>query len=112
MTVRQRAALAVTADPKLINELRGCEPGIEITGSIPRARKIAHDRPMIIVGADLATRLRKPIAGAGLVVLAAIDLGDGRALGAAPRIAATYVIILPTARQWLIDQLRQQGAAG
>jgi hypothetical protein len=54
---------------------------------------------------DLAARVRKPLHCGGLVVVAAVDPHNERTFLHAGRIGAAYVIALPTARPWLVDQL-------
>ena len=60
-----RAVAAITASRLLRAELRVVEQGsgfdFEYTDSIPYGRKFARHRPMIIVGADLVARVRRPL---------------------------------------------------
>jgi hypothetical protein len=111
MTVRWQPVAAVTASGLLRAELRIVEQHarwkFEYTESIPDARRFAHHRPMIIVGADLVARVHTPIACGGIVMIAATDVTDSQAFTHAERIGAAYVIFLPLARRWLIDLLLQ-----
>ncbi|MEV7628810.1 hypothetical protein [Actinoplanes sp. NPDC089786] len=107
------APVVITASHWLGQELRqveqhaGCE--IEFTSSIPDGRRNARRRPIVILGADLVTRVRKPIYCGGFVVVAALDFAGPRTFGHAARISASYVIALPNAREWLVDQLLNRG---
>ncbi|WP_328468823.1 hypothetical protein OHA21_00135 [Actinoplanes sp. NBC_00393] len=112
MTVRRHPPVAITADPSLIAELEGCEQQIgyrfEYLTSIPGARRHARRRGMIIVGLDLAPRVRKPLRCSGTVVVAATELPEGRA-AYVHRVGASHLIVLPRARQWLIGRLGMIG---
>jgi hypothetical protein len=110
-----RAPVAITASTWLRQELGLCEQhaGCEFAyaGCIPDGRKNARRRPMVIIGADLVSRVRKPILCAGLVVVATLEPADTRAFVHADRIGAPYVIALPTARPWLADRILHPPAA-
>jgi hypothetical protein len=101
--------IAVTGSRFLRAELSLCAlhagTEFEYTESIPHGRAYAGRRPLIIVGVDLAARVRKPLRCGGLVVVAAVDPHNERTFLHAGRIGAAYVIALPTARPWLVDQL-------
>lgn len=102
------APIAVTGSRLLRAEPGICEQhagwDFEYTESIPDGRKYANRRPLIIVGADLVARVRNPMRCGGFVVVATVDLNE-RAFLHAGRIGAAYVIGLPHARGWLVDQL-------
>jgi hypothetical protein len=111
MTVKPRwlAPVAITGSHWLRQELHlveqhaGCE--FEFTGSVPDGRRNARRRPLILLGADLVGRVRKPIHCGGFVVVATLDPDDRRTFSHADRINAPYVIALPNARTWLAEQL-------
>lgn len=109
------APIAVTGSRLLRAELAICEQhaGCEIkyTESIPHSRKYANRRPLIIVGVDLVARVRNPLRCRGFVVVVALDPNNERAFPHAERIGAEYLIALPNARPWLVDQLLH-GVAG
>jgi hypothetical protein len=109
MNLRGRAPVAITASTWLRQELRLCEQhaGCEFdyADSIPDGRKNVRRRPLVVIGADLVSWVRKPITCAGLVVVATLDPADTRAFVHADRIRAPYVIVLPTARPWLADRI-------
>jgi hypothetical protein len=61
---------------------------------------------MLIVGVDQAGLIRKPIRCAtGLVFIATTDPNDRRAAAWIERIGARYLIVLPTARDFVVDKL-------
>jgi hypothetical protein len=101
-------AVAITASSLLRAELRACGQHagrhIEYVESIQDGRKYARRRPMVIIGADLVARVRKPI-HCGLLVVATVGPCGGQTFGHASRVGAAYVIDLPSARAWLVDQL-------
>jgi hypothetical protein len=103
------APVVISSSHWLLQELHqvqqhtGCE--FVFTGSIPDGRRNARRRPMIIVGADLVGRIRIPLYCGGFVVVAALDVAGPRTFGHAARISASYVIALPSGRDWLADQL-------
>ena len=105
-----RPVAAITASRLLRAELRVVEQAtgwdFEYTDSIPCGRSLARNRPMIIVGADLVARVRKPLSCGG-AVLVATDASDTRVFVHAARIAAAYLVVLPQGRPWLVDQLTQ-----
>lgn len=111
MTVRWRAVAAITASLPLRSQLRvveqHCGWDFAYTDSIRRARRCAHHRPMIIIGADLLYRVRDPLTCGGAVVVATLDLADTRIFEHAERIHAGYVVVLPQGCPWLIDMLLQ-----
>lgn len=102
------APMAVTGSRLLRAELGICEQhagwDFAYTDSIPDGRKYAGRRPLIIIGSDLVARVRNPMPCGGFVVVAAVELND-RVFAHAGRIGAAYVIGLPHARDWLVDQL-------
>jgi len=103
------APVVITASHWLRQELHeveqqaGCE--VEFTGSIPDGRRNARRRPIVILGADLVGRVRNPFYCGGFVVVAALDVAGPRTFSHAARISASYVIALPSGRDWLADQL-------
>lgn len=107
------APVVLTSSHWLRQELRqverhaGCE--FEFTSSIPDGRRNTRRRPVVILGADLVSRVRKPIYCGGFVVVAALDFAGPRTFSHAARISASYVIALPNAREWLVDKLLDPG---
>jgi hypothetical protein len=107
------APIVITASHWLRQELRqveqhaGCE--FEFTSSIPDGRRNTRRRPIVILGADLVSRVRKPVYCGGFVVVAALDVAGPRTFSHAARISASYVIALPNAREWLVDKLLDPG---
>jgi len=105
----RRAPIAITASHWLREELQhcakdaGCE--LEYSTSVPDARPYVGRRPMVILGFDVLTRIRKPIRSARLVVVATLDAPNPRAFHHAGRVHASHVISLPDARAWLVEQL-------
>ncbi|WP_434739344.1 hypothetical protein [Micromonospora sp. SH-82] len=101
--------IAITGSRLLRAELHTVEQqsgsDLDYAASIPEGRRYAARRPLIIVGADLAGRVRRPLACRGLVVVASVNQPDERVRAHAERIAARYVIVLPTACSWLTDHL-------
>jgi hypothetical protein len=101
--------IAITASYWLKRELARCEQdagyALDYTGSIAHGRTHARRRPMIIIGADRVARIRNPIRCGGLVVVATLDINDRQAFIHANRIGALYVIGLPNAGPWLVEQL-------
>jgi hypothetical protein len=108
------APVAVTSSYWLRQDLHQVEQHagyeFEFTGSVPDGRRNARRRPIVIIGADLVGRVRKPLYCGGIVVVATLDPDDRRTFRHAARIGALYVIVLPRARDWLIDQLRRIAA--
>jgi hypothetical protein len=111
LVTRWHAVAAITASRLLRAELRVVEQGsgwdFEYTDSIPDGRSLARHRPVIIVGADLVARVRRPLSCGGAVLLATVDVTDTRVFAHAARIAAAYLVVLPQGRPWLVDQLLQ-----
>ena len=111
MAVKWHPVAAVTASRLLHAQLCVVEQhagwDFEYTDSIPHARRFAHRRSMIIIGADLVARVRKPLSCGGAVVVATVDLTDRRMFAHAERIGAAYIIGVPQACPWLIDRLLQ-----
>ena len=105
------AVAAITASRLLRAELRVVEQGsgwdFEYTDSIPYGRRFARHRPMIIIGADLVARVRRPLSCSGAVLVATVDGTDTRVFAHAARIAAAYLVVLPQGCPWLVDQLLQ-----
>jgi hypothetical protein len=63
---------------------------------------------MIILGADVAARVRKPLVCGGIVLVAATDdTTDPRPFRHAARIGAAYIAFLPTSTPWVVDLLLQ-----
>jgi hypothetical protein len=118
MTVARKpvwyAPLVITSSHWIRQELHqvekqaGCE--FEFTGSIPDGRRNARRRPIIVIGADLVVRIRKPLYCGGFVVVAALEIAGPRTYSHAARISASYVITLPNGREWLADRLLQIAA--
>ena len=112
MTVRWRPVAAVTQSGLLRAQLRIVEQhagwDFAYTPSIPSARRFANHRPMIILGSDVAARVRKPLVCGGIVLLAATDdTIDRRMFAHAERVGVAYLAFLPTSAPWLIDLLLQ-----
>jgi hypothetical protein len=103
------APVAVTASYWLRRELDGCahQAGVELdyTDLVVFARRQAHRRPMIIIGADVTARIRRPVRCGGLVIVAALDVPDAAGYAHAARISADYVIALPLGGPWLAERL-------
>ncbi|MDG4834830.1 hypothetical protein O7627_36800 [Solwaraspora sp. WMMD1047] len=104
-----KATVAITSSHWIRQELHqvelhaGCE--FEFTASVPDGRRNTGRRPIVILGADLVGRVRKPISCGGFVVVAALDVAGPRTFSHAARISASYVIALPSAREWLAYKL-------
>ncbi|WP_341716573.1 hypothetical protein QQG74_21580 [Micromonospora sp. FIMYZ51] len=102
-------AVAITGSRLLRAELHaveqdaGCE--FDYADSVPDGRRYATRRPLIIIGADLLTRIRRPLTCRGLVIVATVNPPTDRLWEPAQRAGATYVIVLPTARGWLAHHL-------
>lgn len=108
------SSLVVTSSHWLRQELRQVEQQagaeFEFTGSIPDGRRNARRRPMVIIGADLVSRVRNPFYCGGFVVVAALEVAGPRTFSHAARIHASYVIALPKGQDWLADHLRRIAA--
>ncbi len=115
MTSRSRPlwypAIAITASSWIRQEVEqveqqaGCD--IDVMDSLPDSRRNARRRPMIIIGADLIGRVRKPLYCGGIVVVATLAPDDRRAIDHATRINAPHIVALPHGRQWLAEKLLQ-----
>jgi hypothetical protein len=96
MADRWQPVAALTASGLLRAELRSVEQHagweFQYTESIADARRFAHHRPIVIVGADLVARVRTPIACRGVVLVAATDVTDLQVFTHAERIGAAYVV--------------------
>jgi len=102
-------SVVVTSSHWLRQELHQVEQQagyeFEFTGSVPEGRRNARRRPMVIIGADLVGRVRNPFYCGGFVVVAALEVAGPQTFSHAARIHASYVIALPSGRDWLTDQL-------
>lgn len=102
------APVAITASRWLQQELRQCEQhaGCEFayTTNIPDGRRHGR-RALVIIGFDLIARVRAPIRSRSHVIVATLDRADVAMFQHAHRIGAPYVIALPAARPWLVEQL-------
>jgi hypothetical protein len=112
MKLQWQPVAAVTGSRLLRAELHLVEQhagwDFEYTPSIPYARRFAHHQPMIIIGADLVGRVRKPLVCGDIVLAAATDdTTDRRIFTHAARIGIAYIAFLPTSSPWLIDLLLQ-----
>jgi hypothetical protein len=101
--------VAITGSRLLREELRLCEldagSEFDFADSVYEGRRKASRRVAIIVGFDLAPRVRTPIRGSGLIVVAALYPDHGRTFACAARIGASCVIGLPGGRRWLAEHL-------
>ena len=107
---RWHPPVAITRSRLLRDELRLCEQhaGTEFAypTTIPQARREARYAPMLVIGVDQAGLIRMPIrCRTGLVFIATIEPDDRRAAELIERIGARCVIILPTAREFVVDKL-------
>ncbi|MEH1130372.1 hypothetical protein [Micromonospora sp. CPCC 206061] len=109
MPVSWWPVLAITASRPLRAELWIIEQHIgwvfEYNESILDGRRYASRRRLIIVGADLIARIRNPLSCGGFVVVATVNPDSPQMFTHAERVGASYVIVLPTARSWLVHQL-------
>ena len=107
---RWHPPVALTAGRWMREHLDFCQlhAGTEflITESVPDARRAGRRARLIVIGSDLAGRIRTPLTcSTGMIVLATVDPTDTTIFDQAVRIGAPYVVVFPAARPWLIGRL-------